>query len=140
VQTLEYAMMGNPADGGGTLWMIQQMCNHGTLIEAGAAHCPAAWLQAAGRPAWRQAEPPCLPQLPTCSALPTRVAEPQGPSFTLIPPRVPAAVDRGWVRKKRSLTAPPSMPSVLRTLREVASGMAFLHSRDIMHCDLTGGF
>jgi serine/threonine protein kinase len=42
------------------------------------------------------------------------------------------------VRKKRSLTAPPSMPSVLRTLREVASGMAFLHSRDIMHCDLTG--
>ena len=21
--------------GGGTLWMVQQMCNHGTLIEAG---------------------------------------------------------------------------------------------------------
>lgn len=80
VKTLEYAMLGGAFEGS-TLWMVQQMCNHGTLIEA---------------------------------------------------------VDRGWLRKKRSLTAPPSLTSVLRTLREVAAGMAYLHSQDVLHCDLTG--
>lgn len=49
------------------------------------------------------------------------------------------AADRGWLRKKRSLTAPPDMRAVLRTLREVADAMAFLHSHDVLHCDLTGG-
>jgi hypothetical protein len=33
-QTLEYAMLGGAFEGS-TLWMVQQMCNHGTLIEAG---------------------------------------------------------------------------------------------------------
>lgn len=86
VKTFEYAVQpagegarGGP--GGGTLWMVQQMCNHGTLIEA---------------------------------------------------------ADRGWLRVQRSLTSPPDMPAVLRTLREIAAGMAFLHSRDVLHCDLTG--
>jgi hypothetical protein len=50
----------------------------------------------------------------------------------------PTAVDRGWMRQKRALTAAPSMPALLRTLREVAAGMAFLHANDILHCDLTG--
>lgn len=30
------------------------------------------------------------------------------------------------------------MGAVLRTLREIAAGMAFLHSKDVLHCDLTG--
>lgn len=34
LQTYDYAMM-EEGPGGGTLWMVQQMCNHGTLIEAG---------------------------------------------------------------------------------------------------------
>jgi hypothetical protein len=80
VKTFDYAMM-EEGPGGGTLWMVQQMCNHGTLIEA---------------------------------------------------------VDRGWMRKKRSLTASPDMRSLLCTLREIAAGMAFLHSKDVLHCDLTG--
>lgn len=32
------------------------------------------------------------------------------------------------------------MRAVLRTLREVAEGMAFLHANDVLHCDLTGEF
>lgn len=52
---------------------------------------------------------------------------------------VPPAVDRGWMRKKRSLTAPPDMRAMLTTLREIAAGMAFLHAQDVLHCDLTGG-
>jgi hypothetical protein len=41
LQTLEYAMMpAKPgAASGGTLWIVQQMCNHGTLIEAGEQSC-----------------------------------------------------------------------------------------------------
>ncbi|KAL4434067.1 hypothetical protein ABPG75_000508 [Micractinium tetrahymenae] len=82
VETFEYAMLtGAGSAPTRTLWMVQQMCNHGTLIEA---------------------------------------------------------ADRGWLRKMRSLTAPPDMRVVLRTLREVADGMAFLHSNDVLHCDLTG--
>lgn len=82
VETFEYAMLtGSGPAPSRTLWMVQQMCNHGTLIEA---------------------------------------------------------ADRGWLRKKRSLTAPPDMRAVLRTLREVADAMAFLHSHDVLHCDLTG--
>ena len=36
-QTLEFVMQPAEEGGapGGTLWMVQQMCNHGTLIEAG---------------------------------------------------------------------------------------------------------
>lgn len=43
------------------------------------------------------------------------------------------------MRKKRCLTAPPDMRALLCTLREIAAGMAFLHSKDVLHCDLTGG-
>ena len=39
----------------------------------------------------------------------------------------------------RSSGSPPSMASMLRTLREVAAGMAFLHDKSIIHRDLTGG-
>ena len=43
VKTFEYAMLAADGGGGGgggapvagTLWMVQQLCNHGTLIEAG---------------------------------------------------------------------------------------------------------
>ena len=44
------------------------------------------------------------------------------------------------MRKKRCLTAPPDMRALLCTLREIAAGMAFLHSKDVLHCDLTGAF
>lgn len=62
-----------------------------------------------------------------------------GPLRAARPPLV-SAVDRGWMRKQRSLTAPPDMRALLVTLREIAAGMAFLHAKDVLHCDLTGGF
>ncbi len=35
--------------------------------------------------------------------------------------------------------SPPCMETLLTTAREVASGLAFLHSKDILHCDISGG-
>ena len=40
--------------------------------------------------------------------------------------------------RARSLAAPPDLPAVLRTLREVAAALALLHAQGIVHCDLTG--
>ncbi|GAB4814946.1 hypothetical protein N2152v2_001992 [Parachlorella kessleri] len=48
------------------------------------------------------------------------------------------AAEKGWFRVARSSGSPPSMSSMLRTLREVAAGMAFLHDKSIIHRDLTG--
>lgn len=49
------------------------------------------------------------------------------------------AVDKGWFRESPTVTAPPSIPIILTTAREIASAMAFLHGQGIIHGDLTGG-
>ncbi|KAK9814720.1 hypothetical protein WJX72_010481 [[Myrmecia] bisecta] len=50
------------------------------------------------------------------------------------------AVDRGWFRKRRSiLDGPPDMAAILATAQEVAAAMIYLHQRDILHGDLSGG-
>ncbi len=129
-----------------TLWMVQQMCNHGTLIEAGkwpvpyvgptdGGRVPGDDLRgqdtcACGRGAWLAAW--------LCTALLCRAGSRCSRPVAPPAPLPTSAVDRGWLRKKRSLAAPPDMRAVLRTLREVAEGMAFLHSNDVLHCDLTG--
>ncbi|GAB4813700.1 hypothetical protein N2152v2_000746 [Parachlorella kessleri] len=48
------------------------------------------------------------------------------------------AVEKGWFRQKTSLSAPANMRAVLRTLREVAAGMVYVHQQSILHRDLTG--
>ncbi|KAI8472786.1 MAG: hypothetical protein J3K34DRAFT_519492 [Monoraphidium minutum] len=48
------------------------------------------------------------------------------------------AIDRGWLRDSPSFTTGrPNILAVLTTAREIASGMAYLHSRDIVHGDLS---
>jgi len=46
--------------------------------------------------------------------------------------------ERGFLRVERQLTSPPNMIAVLRTLHDIADAMAFVHSRGIVHGDLTG--
>lgn len=47
-------------------------------------------------------------------------------------------VDRGWFRTNRSaIHGLPDLVPILATAREVASGMAHLHSMNILHGDLT---
>ena len=130
---------------GGTLWIVQQMCNHGTLIEAGKQNCRllvratsvAVVLRALGPAAavWGRQATCCPPGQLTffirLSLLPAALA---------LPLRCLPAVDRGWMRVRRSLVAHNDLPAMLRTLREVAEGMAHLHSQNILHCDLTGGW
>jgi len=53
------------------------------------------------------------------------------------------AIDKGWFRKGRDLTRPGSSVSdteaILAVALDVAEGMTFLHARDVVHGDLTGG-
>jgi len=47
-------------------------------------------------------------------------------------------IDRGWFRTNRSAVhGLPDLMPILATAREVASGMAHLHSMNILHGDLT---
>lgn len=44
------------------------------------------------------------------------------------------AVDRGWLRTERSIVhGTPDMDAIWSTAREIAAGMAYLHSLDILH-------
>ncbi|KAK9918541.1 hypothetical protein WJX75_004858 [Coccomyxa subellipsoidea] len=47
------------------------------------------------------------------------------------------AVDKGAFRTAPTPIAPPSMATILQTALEIAQGLAFLHSRDILHCDIS---
>jgi len=49
-----------------------------------------------------------------------------------------SAGERGWLRQKRSIKAPPDMAVLLNTLGNVADAMAYVHERNIVHADLTG--
>jgi serine/threonine protein kinase len=46
-------------------------------------------------------------------------------------------VDRGWLRQGRVLDGPVHLPAVVATAAEIASGVAFLHARGIVHGDLS---
>ena len=46
-------------------------------------------------------------------------------------------IDVGWFRKRGSLYE-LDFSFILRTAKEVASAMAYLHSIDVLHGDLTG--
>ncbi|KXZ50686.1 hypothetical protein GPECTOR_15g370 [Gonium pectorale] len=47
------------------------------------------------------------------------------------------AIERGWFRQRHSLFE-PNYKFIILTAREVASAMTYLHSRNILHGDLTG--
>ncbi len=49
------------------------------------------------------------------------------------------AVDKGWFRSRPSIDAPPCLPVILTTAQQIASAMAYLHAKGIIHGDLTGG-
>ena len=53
--------------------------------------------------------------------------------------RAQDAVDKGWFRERPTIDGPPCLPIILATAQEVASAMAYLHDRGIIHGDLTGG-
>mmetsp|Transcript_4521 Transcript_4521/g.13071 ORF Transcript_4521/g.13071 Transcript_4521/m.13071 type:complete len:751 (-) Transcript_4521:124-2376(-) len=48
------------------------------------------------------------------------------------------AVDRGWFRQKHSLFE-VDFKRILTAAKEIAAAMAYLHSQNILHGDLTGG-
>ncbi len=48
------------------------------------------------------------------------------------------AVERGWFRKRHSLFD-TDFKSLILTAREVAAAMAYLHAKNVLHGDLTGG-
>ena len=52
------------------------------------------------------------------------------------------AIDKGWFRAQRTLVSgdgAPNLATILATAAQVAEGMRFLHSQDVVHGDLTGG-
>ncbi|KAL4448504.1 hypothetical protein ABPG75_005723 [Micractinium tetrahymenae] len=81
VKTFLHVLQPRPKGRGLTIWIVQQLCTHGTLLEAAEA---------------------------------------------------------GLLRRERSLSAPPDMRAVLLACWEVASALAYLHARGVIHRDLTG--
>lgn len=49
------------------------------------------------------------------------------------------AIDKGIFRTAPTPMAPPCMAVILRTALDIARGISFLHSHDILHCDVSSG-
>ena len=50
-------------------------------------------------------------------------------------------IEQGWFRKpqtKKILQRGPDMTNILITAREIAAALAYLHTSDVLHGDLTG--
>ena len=54
-----------------------------------------------------------------------------------VPGWVQDAIDRGWFRVEHKPDSPPCLDTLLTTASEVVRGLAFLHSKDILHSDLS---
>jgi len=48
------------------------------------------------------------------------------------------AIERGWFRETRSLSAGPDLGAVLETAMEIASALQYLHEQGVQHGDLSG--
>jgi len=46
--------------------------------------------------------------------------------------------ERGLLRLERKLTSPANMAAVVPTLHDIATAMAFVHARGVIHADLSG--
>ena len=51
---------------------------------------------------------------------------------------VQLAIDKGLFRKSPSPQAEPCMRTILQVALQIAEGLAFLHSRCVVHCDFSG--
>jgi len=49
-----------------------------------------------------------------------------------------SATERGFLRVERKITSPPDLKVCRSVLSDIAEGMAFIHSCNIIHADLTG--
>ena len=48
------------------------------------------------------------------------------------------AIDKGLFRASPSPKAEPCMQTILQVALQIAEGLAFLHSRCVVHCDFSG--
>jgi hypothetical protein len=49
-----------------------------------------------------------------------------------------AAVESGWLKQGRLVDGEPDFRAIYQTLLDIAGGMAYMHSLDLLHCDLNG--
>ena len=58
-----------------------------------------------------------------------------------LPWKLQDGIEQGWFRRPPIKTAPvaaPDIGSILLTAKEIAGALAYLHSLDVLHGDLTG--
>eukprot|EP00193_Tetraselmis_chui_P008449 CAMPEP_0177768712 /NCGR_PEP_ID=MMETSP0491_2-20121128/9877_1 /TAXON_ID=63592 /ORGANISM="Tetraselmis chuii, Strain PLY429" /LENGTH=431 /DNA_ID=CAMNT_0019285557 /DNA_START=335 /DNA_END=1630 /DNA_ORIENTATION=- len=48
------------------------------------------------------------------------------------------AVESGWLKQGRLVDGEPDFRAIYQTLLDIAGGMAYMHSLDLLHCDLNG--